>query len=96
MGCCISFSDNYQECEFLIEEFKLIILQESLNKFTENEQKALYKFKNEKQEKIRILINELEKDSIDEIQRRKVLKLGNEFNEILKGIENSESSDLKE
>ena len=92
MGCCTSFNDKYQECEFLIEEFKLIILQESSRKFTENEQKALDKFINEKEEKIRIFIDELEKNSIDEIQKRKVLKLKNDLNEILENVENSESN----
>ena len=82
MGCS-NFDDKYQECEFLIDEFKLIIFQSSSNQYTENEKLALDKYKYEKEEKIRIFIDELEKSSTDEIQKRKILKLKNDFNDIL-------------
>ena len=42
MGCS-NFDDRYQECEFLIDEFKLIIFQSSSNQYTENEKIALDK-----------------------------------------------------
>ena len=94
MGCS-NFDDRYQECEFLIDEFKLIIFQSSTNQYTENEKLALDKYKYEKEEKIRIFIDELEKSSTDEFQKRRILKLKNDFNDILdedgnSDIENSE------
>ena len=67
MGCCSNFNDKYIECQFLIEELKLIIIQLSLNNYTENELKILKKIEKEKENKITIFINELEKNSIDEI-----------------------------
>ena len=82
MGCS-NFDDKYQECEFMIDEFKLIIFQSSSNQYTENEKLALDKYKYEKEEKIRIFIDELEKSSTDETQKRKILKLKNDFNDIL-------------
>ena len=91
MGCS-TFEDKYQECEFLIEELKFIIEQSSTNNYTENEQKAIEKFKFEKKDKIIVFIDELEKSSNDEIQKRKILKLINEFNEVIDEDEdNSES-----
>ena len=83
MGCCSNFNDKYIECGFLIEELKLIIMQLSLNNYTENELKILKKFEKEKENKITIFINELEKNSIDEIQKRKIIKLRKDFNEII-------------
>ena len=88
MGCS-NFDDKYQECEFLIDEFKLIIVQSSSNQYTENEKLALDKYKYEKEEKIRNFIDELEKNSTDEIQKRKILKLKNDFNDILDEDDNS-------
>ena len=88
MGCS-NFDDKYQECEFLIDEFKLIIVQSSSNQYTKNEKLALDKYKYEKEEKIRNFIDELEKNSTDEIQKRKILKLKNDFNDILDEDDNS-------
>ena len=82
MGCS-NFDDRYQECEFLIDEFKLIIFQSSSKQYTENEKIAIDKYKYEKEEKIRIFIDELEKNSTDEFQKRRILKLKNDFNDIL-------------
>ena len=90
MGCWSSFNDKYQECEFLIEELKLIITQSFSGKFTENELKGLNEFKNEKEDKIRVFIEELEKTSTDEIQKRKVTKLKEIFYDVLDDDENSE------
>ena len=59
MGCS-NFDDRYQECEFLIDEFKLIIYQGSSNQYTKNEKLALDKYKYEKEEIIRNFIDELE------------------------------------
>ena len=92
MGCS-SFNDKYQECEFLIEELKLIILHSSSNNYTENEQKAITKFKFEKKDKILVFIDELEKTITDEIQKRKVIKLKNDFNEIIDDGNISKSND---
>ncbi len=89
MGCS-NFDDRYQECEFLIDEFKLIIFQSSTNQYTENEKLALDKYKYEKEEKIRIFIDELEKSSTDEFQKRRILKLKNDFNDILDEDGNSD------
>ena len=89
MGCS-NFDDRYQECEFLIDEFKLIIFQSSSNQYTENEKIALDKYKYEKEEIIRNFIDELEKSSTDELQKRKILKLKNDFNDILDEDDNSE------
>ena len=89
MGCS-NFDDRYQECEFLIDEFKLIIFQSSSNQYTENEKIALDKYKFEKEEKIRIFIDELEKSSTDEFQKRRILKLKNDFNDILDEDGNSD------
>ena len=89
MGCS-NFDDRYQECEFLIDEFKLIIFQSSTNQYTENEKIALDKYKYEKEEKIRIFIDELEKSSTDEFQKRRILKLKNDFNDILDEDGNSD------
>ena len=89
MGCS-NFDDRYQECEFLIDEFKLIIFQSSTNQYTENEKLALDKYKYEKEEKIRIFIDELEKSSTDEFQKRRTLKLKNDFNDILDEDDNSD------
>ncbi len=89
MGCS-NFDDRYQECEFLIDEFKLIIFQSSTNQYTENEKLALDKYKYEKEEKIRIFIDELEKSSTDEFQKRRILKLKNDFNDILDEDDNSD------
>ena len=91
MGCS-NFDDRYQECEFLIDEFKLIIFQSSSNQYTENEKIALDKYKFEKEEKIRIFIDELEKSSTDEFQKRRILKLKNDFNDIL---DEDDDSDIK-
>ena len=91
MGCS-NFDDRYQECEFLIDEFKLIIFQSSTNQYTENEKLALDKYKYEKEEKIRIFIDELEKSSTDEFQKRRILKLKNDFNDIL---DEDDDSDIK-
>ncbi len=88
MGCS-NFSDKYQECEFLIDEFKLIISQSHLNQYTENEKLALDKYKYEKEEKIRNFIDELEKSSTDELQKRKISKLKDDFNDILDEDDNS-------
>ena len=93
MGCS-NFDDRYQECEFLIDEFKLIIFQSSSNQYTENEKIALDKYKYEKEEKIRIFIDELEKNSTDEFQKRRILKLKNDFNDILD--EDDDSHIIKE
>ena len=93
MGCS-NFDDRYQECEFLIDEFKLIIFQSSTNQYTENEKLALDKYKYEKEEKIRIFIDELEKNSTDEFQKRRILKLKNDFNDILD--EDDDSHNIKE
>ena len=89
MGCS-NFDDRYQECEFLIDEFKLIIFQSSTNQYTENEKLALDKYKYEKEEKIRIFIDQLEKSSTDEFQKRRILKLKNDFNDILDEDDNSD------
>ena len=91
MGCCSSFNDRYQECGFLIEELKLIITQSFSGKYTENEIKALNEFKYEKEDKIRVFIEELEKTSTDEFQKRQVSKLKEIFYEVLDDDENSES-----
>ena len=88
MGCS-NFDDRYQECEFLIDEFKLIIFQSSSKQYTKNEKIALDKYKYEKEEKIRIFIDELEKNSTDEFQKRRILKLKNDFNDILDEDDNS-------
>ena len=90
MGCCSNFNDKYQECEFLIDEFKLIILQSSSDKYTENEREALNKFKYEKEEKIRNFLEELEKKQKNKIQKRKIQKLKNDFSEILDEDEDEE------
>ena len=92
MGCS-SFDDRYQECEFLIDEFKLIIFQSSSNKYTENEKIALDKYKYEKEEKIRIFIKKKKKNSTDELQKRRILKLKNDFNDIL---DEDDDSKIKE
>ena len=89
MGCS-NFDDRYQECEFLIDEFKLIIYQGSSNQYTKNEKLALDKYKYEKEEIIRNFIDELEKNSTDEYQKRKVSKLKDDFNDILDEDDNSE------
>ena len=89
MGCS-NFDDRYQEYEFLIDEFKLIIYQGSSNQYTKNEKLALDKYKYEKEEIIRNFIDELEKSSTDELQKRKILKLKNDFNDILDEDDNSE------
>ena len=89
MGCS-NFDDRYQECEFLIDEFKLIIYQGSSNQYTKNEKLALDKYKYEKEEIIRNFIDELEKSSTDELQKRKILKLKSDFNDILDEDDNSE------
>ncbi len=91
MGCS-NFDDRYQECEFLIDEFKLIIFQSSSNQYTENEKIALDKYKYEKEEKIRIFLDQLEKSSTDEFQKRRILKLKNDFNDIL---DEDDDSDIK-
>ena len=92
MGCS-NFDDRYQECEFLIDEFKLIIFQSSSKQYTENEKIAIDKYKYEKEEKIRIFIDELEKNSTDELQKRRILKLKNDFNDIL---DEDDDSKIKE
>ena len=88
MGCS-NFSDKYQECEFLIDEFKLIISQSHSTQFTENERLALDKYKYEKEEKIRNFLDALEKSSTDELQKRKISKLKDDFNDILDEDDNS-------
>ena len=61
---------------------------------TKNEKLALDKYKYEKEEKIRIFIDELEKNSTDEFQKRRILKLKNDFNDILD--EDDDSHNIKE
>ena len=95
MGCS-NFSDKYQECEFLIDEFKLIISQSHSNQYTENEKLALDKYKYEKEEKIRNFIDELEKSSTDELQKRKISKLKDDFNDILDEDDNSKIQNSRE
>ena len=72
----------------------MIIFQSSSNQYTENEKIALDKYKYEKEEKIRIFIDELEKNSTDEFQQRRILKLKNDFNDILD--EDDDSHNIKE
>ena len=95
MGCS-NFHDRYQECESLIDEFKLIISQSSSNQYTEKERLALDKYKYEKEEKIRDSIDELEKNSTDEYQKRKVSKLKDDFNDILDEDDNSSVKSSRE
>ncbi len=90
MGCS-SFNDKYQECGFLIEELKLIIKQSYSGKYTEKEIKALNRFKYEKEDTIREIIDKLEKESKDEFQKRKIEKLKGEFYDALDEDDNSES-----
>ena len=92
MGCS-NFEDKFMECQFLIDEFKLIIFQSSSNKYTNEEKTELDKFKYEKEEKIRIYLDNLEKTSNDEFQKRKVVKLKNDFNDILDEDDNSVRKD---
>ena len=40
MGCS-NFIDKYHECQLLIDEFKLIIIQSSSNNYTDKEKEAL-------------------------------------------------------
>ena len=89
MGCS-SFKDKYQECDFLIEEFKLIINHTNSGKYNENELKALNKFKYEKENKIREFIDELEKESKDEIEKRKIQQLKEEFYDALDEDDNTQ------
>ena len=67
-------------------------LLRKINNYTENELKAIQIFKNEKEHKITAFINELEKNSIDELQKRKIIKLKNDFNEIINEEDISESN----
>ena len=89
MGCS-SFNDKYHECDFLIEELKLIINQTNSGKYTENEVKALNEFKYEKENKIREFIDELEKESKDEFEKRKIEKLKEEFYDVIDEDDNSQ------
>ncbi len=89
MGC-LSYSDKLQNCEFLIEEMKLIISQSLSGKFTEDELKTINKYKYEKEDIIRETIEDLEKTATDEIQKRKIQRLKDEFYEVLDDDEKSE------
>ena len=91
MGCCSNFNDKFQQCSFIIEELKLIITQILSGKYTENEIKALNQYKYEKEDKIRVFIEELEKTNTDEIEKRKVKKLKEIFYEVLDSDNNSGS-----
>ena len=53
---------------------------------------SLDKYIFEKEEKIRIFIDQLEKSSTDEFQKRRILKLKNDFNDIL---DEDDDSDIK-
>ena len=88
MGC-LSYSDKLQNCEFLIEEMKLIISQSLSGKFTEDELKTINKYKYEKEDIIRETIEDLEKTATDEIQKRKIQRLKDEFYEVLDDDEKS-------
>ena len=88
MGCS-SFNDKYQECGFLIEELKLIITKSFSGNYTEKEIKCLNEFKYEKEDNIRNFIEDLEKESKDEIQKRKIKKLKDEFYDVLDEEDNS-------
>ena len=88
MGCS-SFNDKYQECGFLIEELKLIISKSFSGNYTEKEIKCLNEFKYEKEDNIRNFIEDLEKESKDEIQKRKIKKLKDEFYDVLDEDDNS-------
>ena len=89
MGCS-SFNDKYQECRFLIEELKLIIIKTFSGNYTEKEITALNQFKYEKEDEIRDFIDKLEKESVDEIQKRKIKRLKDEFYDILDEYDNSD------
>ena len=89
MGCS-SFNDKYQECGFLIEELKLIITKSFSGNYTEKEIKALNEFKYEKEDNIRHFLEDLEKESKDEIQKRKIKRLKDEFYDVLDEDDNSE------
>ena len=91
MGCS-SFNDKYQECGFLIEELKLIIIKTFSGNYTENEIIALNQFKYEKEDEIREFIDKLEKEAIDEIQKRKIKRLKDELYDILDEYDNSDSN----
>ena len=88
MGCS-SFNDKYQECGFLIEELKLIITKSFSGNYTEKEIKALNEFKYEKEDTIRNFLEDLEKESKDEIQKRKIKRLKDEFYDVLDEDDNS-------
>ena len=89
MGCS-NFNDKYEECRFLIEELKIIIIKSFSGDYTENEIIVLNKFKNEKESELRDFIDKLEKESIDEIQKRKIKKLKDELYDILDEYDNSD------
>lgn len=91
MGCCSNFNDKYQECKLLIEELKLIIFQSFTGKYTENEIKTLNKYKYEKEDKIRDILDKLQKESTDEIEKRKIEKLKEEFYDVIDDDDNSHS-----
>ncbi len=83
MGCDSNFGDKYEECGFLLDEYKLIISQCSTQTYTDEEQKALNIFKEDKKKDIQKLIKKIEGDVTNFNQSKKLDELKTQFQELL-------------
>lgn len=83
MGCNIGFGDKYEECGFLLDEYKLFLSQMSVQTYTEKEQKALDLYKEEKKEKIAEILSSLENYLENNLQQKKYKELKETFQRLV-------------
>ena len=82
MGCNQSVGDKYERCEFLLDEYKLILIQNSIKDFSDKELKYIQLFKEEKKTEIQRLITEIESRELTIIQSKKLKQIKSEFQQL--------------
>ena len=82
MGCSQSVGDKYEKCEFLLDEYKLILVHNSRSNFSNNELKYIKLYKEEKKTEIQQLITEIESRELTFNQSKKLNKIKSEFQQL--------------
>ena len=82
MGCSQSVGDKYEKCEFLLDEYKLILVQNSTKNFSDDELKFIQVFKEEKKTEIQRLITEIESRELTIVQSKKLNQIKTEFQQL--------------
>lgn len=77
MGCGINVGDKYEKCAYLIDEYKLILCENSAKTYSKNEQKAIDIFLEKQRNEIESLIKEIsqkEKNSSRNLRLKGLIK----------------------